>query len=84
MRLHAGTGDLQGQWRLPDPRLYEQLTASKAAPRVELIGDPEQAPHALRMAQKLATWGLTKAERTMTGIKLTKDGLKEAAAERRG
>jgi len=31
----------------PDTRLYEQLTASKAAPRVELIGDPEQAMHAI-------------------------------------
>jgi 2,4-dienoyl-CoA reductase (NADPH2) len=31
----------------PDTRLYEQLTASKVAPRVELIGDPEQAMHAI-------------------------------------
>lgn len=47
------------------------------------IGDPDQASHALRMAQKLASWNLTKSERTMTGIKLTKDGLKEAAPGRR-
>ncbi len=48
-----------------------------------VIGAADQVPHALRMAQKLATWTLSKAERTMTGMKLTKDGLKQAETSRR-
>lgn len=50
---------------------------------VNAIAEPDQVPHALRMAQKLATWTLAKAERTMTGMRLSKFGLQEAERGRR-
>jgi len=64
------------------PALLFDLQADPQENR-NAIADPAQAQHALRLAQKLVSWSLGKAERTMTGIKLTKEGLKEAAADRR-
>jgi arylsulfatase A-like enzyme len=46
-------------------------------------GDPAYAGHALSMAQKMLDWRLSKAERTLTGIRLTSRGPQECPRERR-
>lgn len=45
--------------------------------------DPSYAAHVLAMTQKMLSWRLTKAERTLTGIALTKNGLVECPRARR-
>jgi arylsulfatase A-like enzyme len=47
------------------------------------LADPNYAPAALRMAQKMLTWRLTMADRSMTGLKLSSKGLLECPPERR-
>lgn len=51
--------------------------------RRNCLDDPGQAPAALRMAQKMLTWRLTMAERTLTGMKLSAKGLLECPPGRR-
>ncbi len=45
--------------------------------------DPAYAAHTLAMAQKMLSWRLNKAERTLTGIRLTGKGAVECPRERR-
>ena len=45
--------------------------------------DPAYTRHALAMAQKMLSWRLNKAERTLTGIRLTRDGPVECPRDRR-
>jgi arylsulfatase A-like enzyme len=45
--------------------------------------DPAYAAHTLAMAQKMLDWRLNKAERTLTGIRLTGKGAYECPRERR-
>ena len=46
-------------------------------------GDPAYTGRAFEMAQKMLAWRLSKAERTLTGIRLTKDGPVECPRARR-
>jgi arylsulfatase A-like enzyme len=46
-------------------------------------GDPSYAAPMLAMAQKMLSWRLSKAERTLTGIRLTKKGPVECPRARR-
>lgn len=48
-----------------------------------LAADPGHAPMVLRYAQKLLSRRMIKAERTLTGMRLTGDGLVECPPERR-
>jgi arylsulfatase A-like enzyme len=50
---------------------------------VNLMDDPTHAPHALRLAQKLLSWRLAHAERSLTGYRLGEGGLLTASPERR-
>lgn len=50
---------------------------------VNLMDDPAHAPHALRLAQKLLSWRLTRAERAMTGMRVGEGGLIVCPPERR-
>ena len=45
--------------------------------------DPAYAPHALAMAQRMLSWRLGKAERTLTGIRLMRNGPVECPRARR-
>ncbi len=45
--------------------------------------DPAYTAHALAMAQKMLSWRLNKADRTLTGIRLTGRGAQECPRERR-
>ncbi|MCC6195296.1 MAG: alkaline phosphatase family protein [Burkholderiales bacterium] len=45
--------------------------------------DPAYAPHTLAMAQRMLCWRLNKSERTLTGIRLSRDGPIECPRERR-
>jgi arylsulfatase A-like enzyme len=45
--------------------------------------DPAYAPHVLGMAQRMLSWRLNKAERTLTGITLSRQGPVECPRERR-
>ena len=47
------------------------------------LNDPAYAPQALAMMQKMLSWRLNKAERNLTGIRLTKKGPQECPRERR-
>ena len=49
----------------------------------DLAGDPAHAPVVLDYAQKLLSWRMSHAERTLTGLKLTPAGLVELDRERR-
>lgn len=46
-------------------------------------GDPAYVGQAFKMAQKMLSWRLSKAERTLTGIRLTKNGPVECPRKRR-
>ena len=50
---------------------------------VNRAADPACAPQALAMAQRMLSWRLGKAERTLTGIRLTRNGPVECPPERR-
>lgn len=45
--------------------------------------DPAYAQHTLAMAQRMLSWRLNKAERTLTGIRLSRNGPIECPRERR-
>jgi arylsulfatase A-like enzyme len=47
------------------------------------IGDPACAGQALTLAQRMLDWRLNKADRTLTGIKLSRNGPVECPRERR-
>lgn len=50
---------------------------------VNRAADPAYAQHTLAMAQRMLNWRLNKAERTLTGIRLTRNGPIECPRERR-
>ncbi len=49
----------------------------------DLAGDPAHAHVVLEYAQKMLSWRMSHAERTLTGLKLTPTGLVELDRERR-
>ncbi|MBL8702837.1 MAG: alkaline phosphatase family protein [Alphaproteobacteria bacterium] len=64
------------------PPLLFDLEADPDETR-NLAGDPAHAPLALAMAQRMLSWRLAKAERTLTGIRLTRNGPVECPRARR-
>jgi arylsulfatase A-like enzyme len=63
------------------PLLFD--VSKGAEETVNLMSDPAHLPHALRLAQKLISWRLSRAERTLTGYRVGEGGLLTAAPDRR-